>query len=127
MHRIPFLAFALSALVPGLLWSYFTGDPTSLKYSIPVAYFGTAVFAIPLYLLVVKYWRVSLISSCLGGGITGFLTWISTYLIYTSIWNDDLFKANLSAALGFLAFICLGPVAGFVFWLMHRWHRTLPR
>ena len=85
------------------------------------------MFAVSLYLLVVKYWRVSLISSCLGGGITGFLTWISTYLSYTAIWNDDLFNADLSAALGFLVFICLGAVAGFVFWLMHRWHLTLPR
>lgn len=123
MRQIPFLAFALSALVPGLLWSYFTGDHGSLKYSIPIAYFGTAVFAIPQYLLVVKYWRVSVIASCLCGGMTGLLTWIATFLIYTSIWDDDLFKAGLSAALGFLAFVCLGAVAGFVFWLMHRWQR----
>ncbi|KAG8150829.1 hypothetical protein [Burkholderia catarinensis] len=123
MRQIPFLAFALSALVPGLLWSYFTDDPWSLKYSIPIAYFGTAAFAIPQYLLVVKYWRVSLISSCLCGSITGLLTWVATYLIYTSIWDDDLFKADLSAALGFLAFLGLGAVAGFVFWLIHHWLR----
>ncbi|WP_244106981.1 hypothetical protein [Burkholderia ambifaria] len=85
------------------------------------------MFAIPMYLLVAKHGCVSLISSCLGGGIAGFLTWISTYLIYTSIWNDDLFNADLSAALGFLVFICLGAVAGVAFWLMHRWHLTLPR
>ncbi|VWC40737.1 hypothetical protein BLA6993_07038 [Burkholderia lata] len=123
MRQIPFVAFALSALVPGLLWSYFTDDPGSLKYSIPIACFGSAVFAIPQYLLVVKYWRVSLISSCLCGSVTGLLTWIATYLIYTVIWDDDLFKAGLSAALGFLAFVCLGAVAGFAFWLMHRWKR----
>ncbi|KFG97677.1 hypothetical protein GQ56_0109115 [Burkholderia paludis] len=123
MRQIPFLAFALSALVPGLLWSYFTGDPGSLEYSIPIACFGTAVFAIPQYLLVVKYWRVSLVASCLCGGVTGLLTWIATYAIYTAIWNDDLFKASLSAALGFLAFVCLGAVAGFAFWIMHRLRR----
>jgi len=124
MRQIPFLAFALSALVPGLLWSYFTDDPGSLEYSIPIAYFGTAVFAIPQYLLVVKYWGVSLISSCLCGSVTGLLTWIATYLIYTTIRDDDLFKAGLSAALGFLAFLCLGAAAGFVFWLMHRRQRS---
>ncbi|KWI61653.1 hypothetical protein WT72_04895 [Burkholderia pseudomultivorans] len=124
MRQIPFIAFALSALVPGLLWTYLIDDPGSLKFSVPIAYFGTLAFAIPQYRLVVKYWRVSVISSCLCGGITGLLTWIATYLIYTSIWNDDLFKAGLSAALGFLAFLCLGAVAGLVFWLMHRWQRS---
>jgi hypothetical protein len=124
MRQIPFISFALAALVPGLLWSYFTGDLSSLKYAIPIAYFGTVVFAIPLYLLVEKYWRVFLFSSSLGGGMTGLLTWVVTYLVYNAIWNDDLFKAGLSAALVFLAFVCFGAVAGFVFWLMRGWQQA---
>ncbi|AQQ25350.1 hypothetical protein ACV22X_30775 [Burkholderia orbicola] len=124
MRQIPFLAFALSALVPGLVWSYWADDPGSLKYSIPIAYLGTAAFAIPQYLLVTKYWRVSMISSCLCGSITGLLTWIATYLIYTAIWDDDVFKAGLAVVLGFMAFVGLGALAGFVFWLMHRWQRS---
>ncbi|OXI31265.1 hypothetical protein CFB89_17485 [Burkholderia sp. AU16741] len=124
MRQIPFLAFAFAALVPGLVWSYLADDPGSLKYSIPIAYFGTATFAVPQYLLVTKYWRVSIISSCLCGGITGLLTWIATCFIYTSIWNDDVFKGGLSAVLGFLACLGLGTLAGLVFWLMHRWQRS---
>ncbi|WP_321958965.1 hypothetical protein [Burkholderia cenocepacia] len=124
MRQIPFLAFALSALVPGLVWSYLTDDPGSLGYSVPIAYFGTAAFAIPLYLLVTKYGRVSVVSSCLCGSITGLLTWIATYFIYTAIRDDDVFKEGLSAALGCLAFVGLGAGAGFVFWLMHRWQRA---
>lgn len=124
MRQIPFLAFALSALVPGLVWSYLTDDPDSLRYSVPIAYFGTAAFAIPLYLLVTKYGRVSVVSSCLCGSITGLLTWIASYFIYTAIWDDDVFKEGLSVALGCLAFVGLGAGAGFVFWLMHRWQRA---
>ena len=124
MRQIPFLAFALSALVPGLVWSYWADDPGSLKYSIPIAYLGTAAFAIPQYLLVTKYWRVSMISSCLCGSITGLLTWIATYLICTAIWDDDVFKAGVAVVLGFMAFVGLGALAGFVFLLMHRWQRS---
>ncbi|MCA8102093.1 SLC5/6 family protein [Burkholderia contaminans] len=124
MRQIPVLAFALAALVPGLAWSYLADDPGSLEYAVPIACFGTAAFAIPQYLLVTKYWRVSMISSCLCGSITGLLTWIATYFVYTSIWDDDVFKDGLSVVLGFLAFLGLGAVAGCVFWLMHRWQRS---
>ncbi|KWO49736.1 hypothetical protein WT97_03115 [Burkholderia sp. MSMB1459WGS] len=121
MSQIPFVAFALAALVPGLVWSRLAHDPGSLKYSVPIAYLGTAAFGIPQYLLVMKYWRVSVFSSCLCGSVTGLLTWIAIYFIYTAVRDDDVFKGGLAVVFGFLAFVGLGAVAGFVFWLMYRW------
>ena len=113
------LAFLLSPLTPVVFWALLTNDFQVIGQASLIAYAGTIFFALPLYRLVVKRWRISLSSSLICSCVVGFLTWGATFIIYNRLYNDDLFTSSLTALLGFFLFILFGGISGIAFWLLH--------
>ena len=106
------VAFLIAPLTPGMLWALY-GGPLIFLFAVPVGYMG-ALFALPLYLLVRRFWRVSLLSSIAGGLIAGALAGIAF-----TVWNGP-FELSAWYAGGVILFALFGIVAGATFYLIIR-------
>ena len=119
MMKSSHLAFLISPLAPVVFWVLLTNDLQVLGQACLIAYAGMIFFALPLYRLVVKRWRISLSSSLICSCAVGFLTWVATVIIYNHLYTDDLFSPSLAALLGVFLFILFGSISGIAFWLLH--------
>ena len=105
-------AMIWAPLVPGLIWALLMFNPVVLLFAIPLGYLGMFAFGLPLYLLVRRYWRVSLLSSALCGALSGALA----CLVFA--WWDNATEISRWFGGGIILFALFGLVAGISFWFI---------
>jgi hypothetical protein len=108
--QIPKKALIFAPLVPGVIWSLLVVNPFFIFIAAPLGYFGALVFGFPLYLLALRYWKISVLSCLICGATTGILTG----LVFT--WLAIPSEAPFLLNGGGVAFAILGSISGLSFW-----------
>jgi len=89
-------------------------NPVVLLFAIPLGYIGMFVFGLPLYFLVRRFWRISALSSAVGGSLAGGLSGVAFS------WWSNSGEASLWFASGIALVAAFGLVAGLSFWWLSR-------
>ena len=119
MTQRSYKAFFLAPLVPGVVWAFIMLNPVVLLFAVPLGYIGMFAFGVPMFLFARRYWRVSALSSVLGGALSGALV----YPLFE--WWSNSGGGLSSMAQGIFWFVPFGAIAGGAFWWLYAPNQAL--
>lgn len=120
INRPVLKAFLLAPLAPGIAWAVLMLNPVVLLFAVPLGYLGMLFFGLPLFFLVRRFWRVSLVSSVCSGAISGSFA----SLIFS--WWGGSFEISTWFFKGAILFVIFGAIAGSTFWWLYRAQQGAP-
>lgn len=114
INRSVLKAFLLAPLAPGIASAVLMLNPVVLLFAVPLGYLSMLFFGLPLFFLVRRFWRVSLVSSVCSGAISG------AFASLVFPWWGGIFEMSTWFLMGAIWSVIFGAIAGSTFWWLYR-------